>query len=257
MRLRGTTVLITRQHEQALNLIRAIEERGGRAIVLPMIRVAGPSGWGECDRALGMLDGYSGAVFTSTNAVVWFFRRLAERRVAVAGLDSCAVFAVGLSTREALESHGVTVAGVPVGASGEALARMLQGRELAGRRFLVPRGELARDDVRRVLESAGAVVDSPVVYRTLPPDPRDAKKLLELTASGAYGVVAFASPSAVKNFAEVIPATMMQNLPSPPKIVAIGATTEAALREIGFPVDQVASEAGTSGLVHAIEQVIL
>jgi uroporphyrinogen III methyltransferase/synthase len=256
MRLRGITVLITRQREQALDLIRAIEDQGGCPVVLPMIRVVGPASWGGCDRALAMLERYEGAVFTSPNAVFWFFGRIAELKIEVTSLGRCAVYAVGSLTREALERHGITVAGVPSVATGEALAEMLQGLEITGKRFLVPRGELSRDDVRRTLGVSGALVDSPVVYRTLGPDPDDVQKLVEMTVSGSYGVVAFASPSAAKNFAKAIPARMIQNLGSRPKIVAIGETTGATLRGLGLPVDRVAPEAGTSGLLLAIEQAV-
>jgi uroporphyrinogen-III synthase len=255
MTLHGITVLITRQREQAPDLIRAIEEEGGRAIVCPMIRVVGPEGWGECDRVLGMMEEYEGAVFTSPNAVFWFFRRMAELKISTPG--SCAVFAVGPATRASLERQGVVLEGIPSEASGEALARMLQDRKLKGERFLVPRGEIARDDVRRALEGAGAIVDSPVVYRTVAPEPEDVRRLVELTAGGLYDVVVFASPSAVKNFARGVSAEALQKLASRPKTVAIGATTGAALRELGFPVDRVAAETGTSGLVRAITQVVV
>jgi len=257
MTLRGVTVLVTRQREQASDLVSAIEGRGGQAVVVPMIKVVAPVEWDECDRAFEALDSYDGAVFTSPNAVLWFFRRLRERGMAVAALSRCAVFAVGPTTRETLEEHGISVAGIPADASVDGLAEMLRGWTLRGQRFLLPRGKSARRDVQRVLEESGAIVDSPVVYRTIPPGAEEAQRLVALTARGSYSVVVFASPSAAENFANVVPAADIKRLVSPPKIVAIGQTTAGRLLELGFSVDRVAEEAGTEGLIVAIEQVAI
>ncbi len=256
MSLQGTTVLSTRPREQSSDLIRAIEERGGCALVVPMIRIVAPTAWDECDQAIDRLAGYDGAVFTSPNAVLWFFRRLDERKVGRETLHRWAVFAVGPSTRLALEHQGIAGVGIPSEARGEALADMLRGGGCTGKRFLVPRGDLARDHVLRALEASGAIVHSPVVYCTLPPEPDDTRRLRELTARGSYGVVVFASPSAVQNYAAAVPPSLLRRLEPRPKVVAAGGTTADSIRQLGFPVDGVAAGPGASALLEAIEQVV-
>ncbi len=256
MTLHGVSVLITRRREQSLDLVSAIEERGGHAVVVPMIRIVAPAAWEECDRAIDRLQEYDGAVFTSPNSVLWFFRRLKERGVANALRKGGAVYAVGPTTAAALEHQGVVCRGLPDEASGEALAEKLRRDGIAGKNVLFPRGDRARDEVARGLEASGATVDSPVVYRTLPPDPEDAEALLRLTAGGLYRVVIFASPSAVENFAALVPATMLCRLVPRPGVVAAGRTTAGAIRKLGFPVDGVAADPGSAALVRTIERVV-
>ncbi len=256
MTLRGVSVLITRRREQSSDLVQAIEERGGCPVVIPMIRIVAPAAWEECDRAIDRLQTYDSAVFTSPNSVLWFFRRLEERGVEGAILTGRAVYAVGPSTAAALEHRGVPCRDLPGEASGQALAEKLQGDDVAGKKFLVPRGDRARDEVARGLEASGASVDSPVVYRTLPPAPEDAEELVRLTGGRAYRVVIFASPSAVQNFAASVPAEVLRRIVPQPRIVAVGRTTADAIRQLGFPVDSVAADPGSAALVRAIEQVV-
>lgn len=256
MTLRGTTVLITRQREQSADLVRAVEERGGRAIVVPMIRVVCPEEWNACDRAIDTLETYDAAVFTSPNAVFWFFRRLEERNAPRSALNQQTVYAVGPSTRAALERKGIDVAGIPGDASGQALVEMLKDQAVAGKRFLFPRGDLVRREVLRGLEAAGATVDAPVVYRNVPPDPSDARTLAELTENRSYGAVVFASPSAVRNFSATVPPEGLRRSHPTVKSVAAGRTTADMMRRIGYPIDGIAPAAGTASLILVLEQVV-
>lgn len=256
MTLRGVTVLITRQREQSTDLVRAVEERGGRPVVVPMIRIVPPDTWEECDRAIDRLEEYDGIIFTSPNAVLWFFRRRDERMTGRTAMGRVAVYAVGPSTRAALEREGVEAAAIPDQSSAEALADMLRSRAIGGKRFLFPRGDLAGPEVLCGLEDSGAAVDSPVVYRTVSPDPRDIRTLLEMTRGRAYGVAVFASPSAVRNFATAVSAATLRRLAPRVKTVAAGQTTSGAMRQLGFPVHGVALEAGSAGMIRAIEHVV-
>ncbi len=256
MTLIGTTILITRQREQSADLVRAVEERGGHAIVVPMIRVVCPEEWSACDRAIDTLGTYDAAVFTSPNAVLWFLRRLGERSAPQSGLKRKTIYAVGPSTRAALEREGIGVAGIPEEANGEALAELLKDQIVAGQRILFPRGDLAREEVLRGLEAAGATVDAPVVYRTVPPDPADARTLAELTANRSYGAAVFASPSAVRNFAVTVPPALLRRSHPTVRSVAAGRTTADLMRQIGYTVDGVAPAAGTAPLIRVLEKVV-
>ena len=54
--LSGITVLVTRAAHQAGDLVRAIEERGGKAAVLPTIDILPPASWSACDEAIDGID---------------------------------------------------------------------------------------------------------------------------------------------------------------------------------------------------------
>ena len=255
MTLLNTTVLITRPQEQSIELVRAIEERRGRALVVPMIQISPPDSWDECDRALSRLESYDGVIFSSVHGVDGLLRRALDRGIENEDLVRCEFFAVGEKTRERIEQAGLRVEFVPEEFTGAALARELLKRPVAGKRFLLPRGDRGREEVKSILEQAGASVDAPVVYRNRTPSPEERERLVDVIADGEVDVVLFASPSAARNFAAVVPAHLMLQPDGHPRVVVIGPTTAAAVRELGFHVDAVAKESSVPGLISAIEYV--
>src|SRR5512135_532927 len=154
------------------------------------------------------------------------------RKAPRSALKQQTVYAVGPSTRAALERKGIDVAGIPADANGQALVEMLKDPAVAGKRFLFPRGDLVREEVLHGLEAAGATVDAPVVYRNVPPDPSDARTLAELTENRSYGAVVFASPSAVRNFSATVPPEALRRSHPTVKSVAAGRTTADMMRRI-------------------------
>jgi uroporphyrinogen-III synthase len=124
---------------------------------------------------------------------------------------------VGSRTGEQLTALGFTLAG-PAAPTAAALAEALSSELAPGTRVLWPRGSLS-DELARRLEAAGAVVDAPVVYATLP-------RVLDedLPATDA---VFLASPSAVIRWSELAPPELR------PLAVAIGPTTLEAIEAEG------------------------
>ena len=82
----GQTVLVTRAREQASVLTELLEERGARCIEAPAIKMIDPESFAPLDGAIVSLDSYDWIIFTSTNGVDSFFRRLHH-----AGSDSRAL----------------------------------------------------------------------------------------------------------------------------------------------------------------------
>jgi uroporphyrinogen III methyltransferase/synthase len=252
MKLSDTSVLITRPPELSADLVRAIEEEGGRALVIPMIRIVPPDSWDEIDRALARLESYDGVILTSVHAVDGMLRRALDRGIENEDLVRCTFYAVGQKTRERIEEAGLEVEFVPAEFTGSALAEELVKRGLSGKRFLLQRGDRGREEVKHALEVAGATVDAPVVYRNVTPSPSERERLVDVIAEGEITVVLFASPSAARNFAAIVPAHLMLHPGGYPKVVVIGPTTAAAVRELGFHVDAVAEESSVHGLMSAI-----
>ena len=58
MSLRNKTILVTRQEEQSREFVTAIEQRGGSALLFPMIRIMDPDSWVACDAAIERLDSH-------------------------------------------------------------------------------------------------------------------------------------------------------------------------------------------------------
>jgi len=254
MSLRNRTVLVTRQQEQASELIEEVEKRGGEVLLFPTIRILPPESWDACDRVSTSLPDYNGLFVTSTNGAVRFFNRLRERNIPFSSLGNCRIYAVGKKTCDAVKGFGLNVHLVPEEFSAASLAKVLPDEVVRGSRYLFPCGNLATGTLERALRERGAIVDTVVVYRTVAPDEMDARPIIQRILAGDIDVISFASPSAARNFVAVIPGDIAPRLFEKARIAVIGPTTQKALRELGLRADIVAAEATSSGLARAIEQ---
>jgi uroporphyrinogen-III synthase len=255
MSLHGKTILITRRQEQSRELVAELERRGARTLVCPMIGIADPDSWTECDSAIERLGEYDGIIFTSSNGAEMFFRRLRERGGNFTRLQAIPVFAVGETTRQTIAEQGVRVEFVPAVYSGDALGQAFVGRDLKGKTYLHPRGNRGREEVEKHLTGAGARVEAVVVYATVEPDRTSCGDLRRRILSGAIDVVTFASPSALKNFSTLFTGPEFASMPGRPRVVVIGPTTGEAARSMNFPVDAVAPESTSAGLARAVEEL--
>jgi uroporphyrinogen-III synthase len=152
---------------------------------------------------------------------------------AVPHLDmfTCETFrlaAVGRGTASALRSIGFDEIALVGEGGAESLAWKIVAAGLApGDRVVHPCGEDARPEMRRVIEEAGGKYVPTPVYRMVP-DP-----VGERAAQGEFAAVVVGSPNLARRAAELFPAR--------PASVAIGRTTAAALRDLGWTPISVAA----------------
>jgi uroporphyrinogen-III synthase len=161
---------------------------------------------------------------------------------------------VGPATARAALGAGLAVRGDP-DAAGDAstlLRVLLDDATVAGRRFLLPCAEGARDVLADGLRRAGARVDVLPIYRTVPA-PVDAAALRAELACGALDALTFASPSAARAFAGHLDGASRTAALRALR-VAIGPATAEALREAGLDPDAMAAEPGAAGIVRALAE---
>src|SRR5947209_9027052 len=242
--LAGVRILITRAADDAAPLRRRLEEMGAVVRELPTIELAPPDDCGPLDEALRALDQFDWIAFTSRRAI----RAVLDRRQ-VLGLSAARwprVAAVGPATEAELALAGIRVDCRPVEATGGDLAAVLAERGVQGARILLPLGDIARPDLQAGLEAAGAEIVAVVAYRTL--QPLEARgDSLQALRRGGVDVIALASPSAARNLAAMLgaDAPLLQYV----RLVCIGPTTAAAVRELGLEPAAVAAEPTLDGLV--------
>ncbi|MEW6511002.1 MAG: uroporphyrinogen-III synthase [Bacteroidota bacterium] len=252
MSLRSRTILVTRPRRQAGEMVKEIEKRGGTAVVIPLITIAPPASWRECDDAIRRIRDYDAIVFTSVNAVEGFFGR-----AVILGLDDAQraglrTIAVGNKTAEAVRTFGARVDLTPPEATAVSLASSL-GKVYEGTHLLFPCGTLAREETTRGLRNAGAAVDQVIVYTTTRPEGLEAMSIMRRILGGEFDVLTFASPSAAENFASLFDSHNLAAVPDHAKIAVIGPTTADAIRDLGLPVDMMARESTARGLVQCID----
>jgi len=254
MSLKDRTILITRQPEQAAEMIAEIRRRGGRTVLFPTIVTVPPDSWEECDRVLGVLASFDALLITSANAAGAFFDRFRSRHIDLELLNNLKVFAVGEKTRRTLQRLGVSVDIVPESFAGRALAEALPDEVVRGKRIMFPCGNLTPQDLADALRGRGAEVDSVVVYQTIQPHGADVDTVQQRIFVGDIDVVSFASPSAVENFVRMVPGLPLTTLRNHARIAVIGPTTRDAVERLGGTVDIVGRESTARGLVKAMEK---
>jgi uroporphyrinogen III methyltransferase/synthase len=249
----GRRVLVTRSEEQAGSVSAALAGAGAQPVLVPLIRLAPAADPGPLDAALGRLAGYDALVFTSANAVRFTAERARERGVRLA--DARAVFCVGPRTAAAAAAAGLAAQPLPAGgfdAEG-VLAEVRRALPPRGRRFLIPRSELARDVLPDGLRADGAHVDAVTAYRNLPAA-ADAAALRDELRRG-LDVLTFTSPSAVRRFRELLDAEALAAA-GRAWIAAIGPVTAEALRSAGLPPDLVSPRPEPDAFVAAIAALV-
>src|ERR1051325_5243961 len=123
--LQGITVVVTRAASQAAELNTLLESYGAKVIVCPTIEIREPESYERLDEALDHLYGYDWLIFTSTNGVEFFLRRLTTRGLNVADLDEIKVCAIGQRTAEKLHEAHVHVDVVPSESTAEGVFEAL------------------------------------------------------------------------------------------------------------------------------------
>ena len=247
--LAGKTILITRATHQSDEFVNLIKRNGGIPVLFPTIDILPPSSWEACDKVIDGLYMYDGIIFTSTNGVDFFFRRLDEKNISSIDITGKMVFVVGEKTRKAAEDYGLKITVMPEKFTAHDLANKLRLEDLKGKIFLFPKGNLAKDILPATLRLLGADVEEVVVYQTIQPNPENVQQLRNLLSAGKIDVITFTSPSTVKNFFNLIQKKQFQ---SDLRIAVIGPSTAKAIEGIGLDVDIQSKNSTIESLVEAI-----
>jgi uroporphyrinogen-III synthase len=219
-------VAVTREGDADDRLVGLLESDGATVVVWPTFVVVPPVDPTPLMSAAAGIGRYDWVVFTSSRAVDALSELVPrpQRGIPVA--------AVGAATARAAERAGWDV--------------RVSGQE--GSVILFPAASLAADVLEEALTRAGGRVERVEAYRTVerPPSPDEVRGDL----SRGVDVVTFASPSAARGLAKALGGTLSE-LDGQTRVVAIGPTTEGALRELGARDIAVAQEPGLESLREA------
>jgi uroporphyrinogen III methyltransferase/synthase len=249
----GQTIVVTRTRQQASDLTDHLLALGADVIEAPTIELTPPADLKPIDDALARAGEFDWIVFTSANGVEYTRRRLLETGKDVRVFGRAKFAAIGDATAAALrEKFSITADLCPQRFVAEALADEFAARqEIAGKKFLLLRADIARPILRERLEQGGAarVLDLPV-YQTkmaeaLPP------ALLDALDAGEVHWVTFTSSSTAKNFVALLGPDYREKL-SNVRIASIGPITTQALRDLGLEPSVQAEQFNIDGLMDAL-----
>ncbi|WP_417914077.1 uroporphyrinogen-III C-methyltransferase [Candidatus Electronema sp. JM] len=236
----GKRIAVTRTREQASELVSKLEEYGAECLEYPTIHIEPVADCSIIDAALENMAAYHWLLFTSLNAVTYFFKRLHEKGLDSRALAPCKIGAVGKTTADEIGKYGLRADMIPEKFTGEGLAEaLIAAGEAQGKRFLLPRALKAMETLPELLEDAGGSVTVAPVYQNVPPQGRKDELRKRLLERG-IDVVTFASSSAVTNFLDMVDAqdeAELHQLLDPVKIAVIGPVTAETVRKRGLKVD--------------------
>ena len=252
-------VVVTRTRDQASELVTLLENYGAECLEYPTISLEPVQSYEVLDQALTELETYHWLLFTSINAVDYFFKRLFQLGRDVRDLKGPRIAAVGRVTAEALASHGIRADLLPEEFTSDGLAETLIKKDVKGLRILIPRALKAREILPETLSKAGAEITvAPVYQNVLPastPGAHLKEELLTALQEKSIHMVTFTSSSTVKNFVTLLgsgtPAEVQQ-LMSGIAVATIGPITAKTAEKFGMHVDVQPTEYTIPDLVDSI-----
>ena len=237
--LKGKKILLTRPKEQNKEWADKLESLGALPVLFPLIEITAAQDSNEMQEILSSIYQYDWIVFTSINAARHSLEiinkiLLMSHKIYIA--------AIGSKTAAYLEDHGLEVDFMPLIFTSANLADEID--DIKSKKILLPRTNIADDNLADELRQKGAIVKGITVYNThIVSDKHD---ILQQIINDGLDVITFASPSAVEAFYEM--GIDKKN----DKIACIGPVTAEKATKLGLGVDIVAEKYTTEGLTKAI-----
>ncbi len=242
--LQGVGVLVTRPRTQAIELVDAIEARGGDAYCFPVIEIA-PREDLEVHADAASLAAPDIVIFVSRNAVEYGIRHT----------DDGLIAAIGPATARAVQAAGRVVdISSAAGYDSEHLLAEDALRNVEGKRIRIIRGSEGRELLADTLRERGAEVDYLSVYERRLPEvgPETLADLESRWRQGRINVITIMSVQSLENLARLLPDWCAGQLESTPLVTPAGRVLKEALDR--FPASRpiLAPGPGAAEMVQAI-----
>lgn len=250
--LAGISVVLTHGlSDEPDPLMERLSLSGAEVLACPCIEIIPPDDLSPLEERLRHLKNYDWILFTSRNAVDAVVSILTRKRWDARQFGDCRIAAVGAATARKLEKNRLYADLIPPESMGRALAQSLLDRgEVAGKRFLFPASEIAREELPSLLQEAGGSVDRITAYRTV--TYREEWPCIGRLKSMTPSAICFSSPSAARGFLEKLGDAEFRRVTGQAVSFSIGKTTTAALKDLGIERIQQAEMPSMENLFEAI-----
>ena len=247
----GKRILVTRAEHQAKELSQLLLSRGALPIRMPVIEIRPPRSWRELDRAIRDLKSYGWIIFTSVNAVEVFWNRLYALDLDSRRLADAKIGAIGPATAGALEEKGICPDYLPKIYTSQGFIAGLKKNDIAGCKVLLPRADIAGNELTDGLAKLGAEVHQVTTYRTTTAT-KPVSQAKQMLLRDEIDVITFTSASTVNSLLAIL--GQQWEVIKQARLACIGPNTAAALTEKGLKADMVATEHTMTGLVATLER---
>jgi uroporphyrinogen III methyltransferase/synthase len=241
----GRTVLVTRPAHQADAMVTKLRDLGADVLYQPAIEITEPHDWSPVDAVIKQLNSYDWLVFSSSNGVEFFFRRLAQLGHDLRAIGGRKLAAIGPATVDALAAYHLQADVCPDSYRAEALAEVLEP-VANGKRFYLARASRGREVLAEMLTAAGGIVTQAVVYESRDvPEPNP--DVLEALNAGRINWTTVTSSAIARSLVGMFGDALGRT-----KLVAISPLTAEVLAELGHPAAAVAETYTGDGILNAL-----
>lgn len=266
--LKGKKILLTRSREQGEEMCKKLERLGAEVVEFPTIRIVPPKNYSQLDKAIAKIEDYNWIIFTSQNAIDFFFNRFKMKNKTFKTLKKRKIGVIGPATGKKVKNYGLKVGLLPKRYTTEGIVEefqtMMPERDKFSRlNILLPRADIATPLLPERLSKLGAKVTQVVAYRTVK-EKKCSPKVKKMLKNGKIDFVTFTSSSTVRNFFNLVKrkdihpvrkdvSSGISNGVHPKiKFVSIGPVTTKTAKELGLKISIQAREHTTDGLIEAI-----
>ncbi len=250
--LHNRRVLLTAPLDSSERMATLVQQHGGTALIAPLIERLPLALDEEKKNRLRRLADYQWIVFTSAGAVERFCDEI-EALECTLQLTCSTIVAIGERTRCRIERRGYTVACVAEDSRAEGVIASMLQRGISPRdRVLFPSADNARAYLAEELRRCGIQVDVLELYTIAPHVPPYWRDIHQALQAGLIDALAFTSPSAVRQFFDLLAPADWRRLLTQPVICAIGRTTATALLDLGLPAPILPERARADDMIAAL-----
>ncbi len=245
-KLFGKKVLITRSREQSFSFAKKIIKSGGSPILCPIVSYNLIEKEIFNKGIVNNLPGFNWIIFSSQNAVKYFFEILSKNYLDSRALSSVKIASVGYRTKLELEKYNIKADFTPKRFSFNDLINELSEIEnLKDKRILIPTQELSE----RKFHLENAVIWE--IYKANFSNILD-ESIINSIKSGIDIITLFSS-NTVENFSNLIKKYNLEDFIKDSRLAVIGEETANKTKELFGRVDIMANPFTEDGILKSIE----
>ncbi len=242
--LSGLKIVVTRPRDQAVQLVRRIEQAGGNALLFPLLDITAVQDTQKLHEQISRLAQFDLAIFVSPNAVRYGIAAIRNTGKLPPNLK---IATIGQGSARVLQELGIANVIAPTERfDSESLLSVPELQDVAGLRVMIFRGDSGRELLGDTLRARGAKVEYATCYQRSKPL-QDAGVLL----SAAPDAISVTSSEALRNLSQILGDRARQILCGTTLFVPHPRIAELALQQGWQHVELTGS--GDEGLLTALQ----
>jgi len=197
MSISNKTIVVTRDSSQAKPFIKQLKNLDAKVIQFPVIKISAADDYDHILAVVSELDKFDWIIFTSTNAVKFFFQ-LVDKKQSV--FQEIKIACVGKKTAGALKTFNLSPELIPEQYTALDLLKAMQKYDLNAKSVLIPVSNLAGPELEQELQKRGALVKQVVVYKNVAFKNPQRDSMYQKISDNLIDCITFFSPSALNSF---------------------------------------------------------